>query len=242
VTLHEKAGVQFTASVGTFTTAIPATGLRASISWGDGTTSKGLIKPLPNAGPVPLYEVDGSHTYQRPGSYRIKVFVAEPGPTPTSPIKLIASWYSSAIVVGKNVLLDGTIKGTYSLAPTAVTLGAGYVFNGAGTAGDLGNVNAHGIVFIPFVPPTATSAIVRANGTLTLTQVGPQANALLNSVTLSVVGPPQSASDGFPSALTYKITNGTGLFVGATGAGTIAATLNSDGTFNFVLTSILPAV
>jgi hypothetical protein len=248
VTLHEKAGVQFTASVGTFLTAEPQASLVAHISWGDGTSSKGVIKPLPNAGIVPLYEVDGTHTYQKPGTFLIKVVVIEPGPTPTSPtpvgspVKLIASWYSHAIVVGKNVLLDGTIKGTYSLAPTAYILGAGYVFNGTGTAGDLGNVNAHGLIFVPVVSPTATALTGRAFGTLTLTQVTPQANAVVNSVTLSVVGPPQTAADGFPSTLSYKITSGTGTFAGATGTGSIAATLNSDGTFTFVLTSITPVV
>jgi hypothetical protein len=251
VILHEKAGVQFTASVGTFLTTEPSTKLVASIAWGDGTTSRGVIKALPNAGIIPLYEVDGTHTYQKPGNFRIKVVVYELGPTPLSPVsptpvgspvKLITSWYSQAIVVGKNVLLDGTIKGTYSLAPTAFTLGAGYVFNGTGTAGDLGNVNAHGVIFVPATSPTATSVTGQAFGSLTLTQVGPQANAVVNSVTLSVIGPPQAATDGFPSTLNYKITAGTGLFTGATGVGTIAATLNSDGTFSFVLSSISPVV
>ena len=248
VTLHEKAGVPFTASVGTFTTTEPQASLVARIAWGDGTASKGVIKALPNAGIVPLYEVDGTHTYQKPGTYLIKVVVLEPGPTPTlpttigSPTKLISSWDSRAIVVGKNVLLDGTIKGTYSLAPTAFFLGAGYVFNGTGTAGDLGNVNAHGVVFVPPVFPTATSFAPRAYGTLTLTQVTPLANAIINSVTLSLLGPPQTTTSGFPSTLSYKITGGTGTFTGATGAGTIAATLNSDGTFTFDLTSITPVV
>src|SRR6476660_1384535 len=60
VTLHEKAGVPFTASVGTFTTSEPQASLVATIAWGDGTRSrsKGVIKALPNAGIVPLYEVD----------------------------------------------------------------------------------------------------------------------------------------------------------------------------------------
>ncbi len=246
VTLHEKATVPFTASVGTFATPEPLASLVASIAWGDGTTSKGVIKALPNAGIVPLYEVDGGHTYQKPGTFLIKVVVVEPGPTPTSPtpigspIKLISSWYSHAIVVGKNVPLDGTIKGTYSLAPTAFSLGAGYVFNGAGTAGDLGNVTARGVVFIPAASPTATAVTGRAFGSLTLTQVTPLANAVLNSVTLSLVGPEQPASAGFPLTLNYKITAGTGLFTGATGTGTVAATLNADGTFSFVLTSTAP--
>src|SRR5689334_21362013 len=54
VTLHEKAGVQFTARVGTFTTTEPQDKLVARIAWGDGTVSKGAIKALPNAGIIPL--------------------------------------------------------------------------------------------------------------------------------------------------------------------------------------------
>lgn len=237
VILHEQAGVQFTASVGTFLSA-PATNLQASIAWGDGTTSTGAVKPLARVSLAQVrYEVDGTHTYQKPGSFLIKVAVYQPGPTPTSTVRLVTSFFSRALIVGKNVKLDGTLTGKYTLAPTAVTVGAGYVFDGAGTAGDLGIVTAHAFVT---TPPFNTTG--RATGTLTLTQTGPFANALLNSVTLSLLGPPQASSDGFPATLSYKVISGTGMFAGDTGAGTLAATLNPDGTFTFVLTSISPVV
>jgi len=244
VTLHEKAGVPFTASVGTFVTLAPATNLRAAISWGDGTSSQGTLKPI---GPVGVdrvrFEVDGTHTYQKPGNFTIKVVVAQPGPTPSSPIRIITSFKSLAIVTGMNVSLDGTITGKYSLAPTAAFLGAGYVFNGTGTAGDLGAVSAHGVVFIPpGINPSPTAVGSRAMGTLTLTQTGPSASPVLNSVTLSVSGPFQATSDGFPSTLKFTIISGTGAFAGATGAGSIAVTLGTDMTFSFTLTSLVPAV
>jgi hypothetical protein len=183
------------------------------------------------------FEVDGTHTYATPGSFAIRVTVIQPGPTPMSPVRLIAVLRDRALVTAaaKNVLLDGTINGKYSLAPTAVSIGAGYVFNGTGTAGDLGAVSAHAFVTIPaFIAPG------HATGTMTLTQVGPMANALLNSVTLALTGPPQPASAGFPATLNFTITGGTGQFAGATGAGTIAVTLNSDMTFSFAITSVTP--
>ncbi|HEY8750554.1 MAG TPA: hypothetical protein VIM11_21400 [Tepidisphaeraceae bacterium] len=238
VTLHEKAGVAFTASVGTFVTLAPGTNLHASISWGDGTASVGTLKPVGVVGLDQIrFEVDGTHTYKKVGSFGIKVTVTKPGPTPTSLVRLVTTFRSRAIVtaVAKNVLLDGQISGKYSLAPTAADIGAGYVFNGTGTAGDLGTVSAHAFVTIP-----GFNATGHATGTMTLTQTGPMANALLNSVTLALTGPPQAGFSPFPGTLSYTITGGTGAFAGATGAGTIVVTLNNDLTFNFAITSVSP--
>jgi len=236
VTLHEQAGVSFTASLGTFVTLAPAKNLQAAINWGDGTASKGTLIPGGVVGLDELkFEVDGTHTYRKAGIFRIKVTVTEPGPTPTSVIRLIATLRDRAIVVAKPTLLDGTIDGTYSLAPTAVDIGAGYVFNGTGTAGDLGAVSAHAFVTLPGFIATG-----QATGTLTLTQVGPSASAVNNSVTLKLTGPTEAGFGAFPASLAYVITGGTGAFAGATGTGSIAVTLNSDMTFSFVITSALP--
>jgi hypothetical protein len=237
LTLHEKAGALFTANLGNFVTIAPANRLRASISWGDGTASVGTLKPIGVVGLDEVrLEVDGTHTYAKPGSFPIKVTVVQPGPTPTSLVRLVAMLHDKAIVTAaaKNVSLDGAIAGKYSLAPTSITLGAGYVFNGSGTAGDLGAVSAHGLVTIPVLSATPP----HATGTITLTHTGPSASAVLNSVTLAVTGPAQAASAGFPGTLTFTITGGTGAFAGATGAGTIAVTLNNDLTFTFVITSL----
>ena len=240
VTLHETAGVPFTDSVGTFVTIAPASNLRARIAWGDGSATQGTLKSLGIVGVDQIrFEVDGTHTYRRPGTFGIKVTVYRAGPTPlaaSSPVKLIAAFKSTAIVAPKlPTRLDGTIKGNYSLAPTAADIGAGYVFNGTGTAGDLGAVSAHAFVTLPGFIATG-----HATGTMTLTQTGPFANALLNSVTLALTGPAQPGFSSFPGTLAYTITGGTGAFAGATGVGTIAVTINADGTFAFVLTSVLP--
>jgi hypothetical protein len=239
VTLHERAGVPFTASLGTFVTIAPAKNLEAAINWGDGTASKGTLVPDGVVGLDELkFEVDGTHTYRKAGTFRIKVIVTQPGPTPTSPVRLVATIRDRAIVVAaKPTLLDGTIHGTYSLAPTAADIGAGYVFNGTGTAGDLGAVSAHAFVTLPGFIATG-----QATGTLTLTQVGPSASAVNNSVTLKLTGPTEAGFGAFPASLAYVITGGTGAFAGATGIGSIAVTLNSDMTFSFVITSALPPV
>jgi hypothetical protein len=246
VTLHEQAGVSFTASVGTFVTLAPGTGLHAVIRWGDGSSSQGTLK---SDGPVGIdqikFEVDGTHTYRRPGTFPIFVVVYQQSGPPGSltPIRLITTIKSTAIVTGKNVALNGTITGKYSLAPVAAIFGGGYVFNGTGTAGDLGAVSAHGFVLLgpPGGPiPIPFPTTVGAFGTLTLTSTGPSASPVLNSVTLALSAPPPTAASTtatFPPTLHYVITAGTGMFVGATGTGTIAVTLNPDMTFSFVITS-----
>ena len=234
VTLHEAPGVKFTASVGTFITIAPATGLKASITWGDGTSSIRTPKAIGVIGIDQIqFEVDGTHTYAKAGTYPIHVTVYKPGPTPTTITKLIATIDSTAIVAKATSLnLAGTITGKYSLAPTAVDLGAGYVFNGTGTAGAMGKVSLQGTVFIPGFVATG-----QAHGTLTLTAVSPSASAVLSTVTLAVTGPTQAGFGPFPSTLNYTITGGTGALSGATGTGTIAVTLATGQAFTFVITS-----
>jgi len=73
---------------------------------------------------------------------------------------------------------------------------------------------AHAFVTIPFLATTA-----HATGTMTLTQTGPFANALLNSVTLALTGPDEPGGGPFPATLNFVITSGTGAFAGATGTG-----------------------
>ena len=238
ITLHEKAGVQFTAALGTFVTSAPATNLQANIGWGDGTNSKGTLNPIGVVGIDEIrFEVDGTHTYRKAGAYPIRVMVIEPGPTPTTLVRLVATFHDRAIVVSKQTLLTGSISGKYGLAPTIPDIGARYVFDGTGTAGDLGSVSAHGLVSLPGFISTGN-----ATGTLTLTQVGPSASPVNNSVTLRLTGPTEAGFGPFPSTLSYTITSGTGAFGGAAGSGSIAVTLNSDLTFSFAITSTLPTV
>jgi hypothetical protein len=234
VTFHEAPAVEFTASVGTFITLAPATNLQASITWGDGTSSIGTVT---SAGVIGIdeiqFEVDGTHTYANVGTYAIHVVVYKPGPTPTSVTRLITTVDSTAIVASATSLsLSGTLTGTYNLAPTAVDVGAGYVFTGTGTAGGMGNVSAQGTVFLPGFITTG-----HAHGSLTLNAVGPSATAVASTVIIAVTGPAEAGFGPFPSTLDYIITDGTGTFAGAAGSGTIAVTLGAGQTFTFVITS-----
>jgi hypothetical protein len=82
VTLNETAGVSFTARLGFFRTSYGASTLTAVIDWGDGTQSQGKIVPLPTAGPIPTYAVDGSHRYSATASYHVHITVYSSYPPP----------------------------------------------------------------------------------------------------------------------------------------------------------------
>jgi hypothetical protein len=236
VTLHEKAGTSFTASVGTFQFPAPGNGLAANISWGDGTTSKGTLVPSGIIGvDVIKYEVDGTHTYAKPGTYAITVTVTRSLGPPGSlaPVQLITTINSTADVSATSSLsLNGTISGTYKLAPVLADIGATYVFTGTGAAGAVGPVALSGSVHLPGFIATG-----KASGTLTLDDISASA-VKSGSVTLSVTGPTEAGFGPFPGTLSYVITGGTGAFAGATGSGTIAVTLDSAGqTFTFKILS-----
>ena len=175
------------------------------------------------------FDVDGSHTYAKAGTYPIVVIVTQSfGPPdlarahpPDRPdqqrrggrrrrSRPPRSWTERS-------------RAPTSPAPTAADLGGLYFFNGSGTAGDLGPVGAAGQVHTPGFITTG-----RAYGTLTLTQatLGPAAGD--NSVTLNLTGPPESGFGPFPSTLGYVIASGTGAFANATGSGTIDVTFVPD--------------
>jgi hypothetical protein len=237
LTFQEKPGVQFTADLGTFTTLAPGANLKATINWGDGTTSAGTIKADGVAGlDEIIFEVDGTHTYKTAGTFAITATVIKPGPVPTTIETLVATLNDTAIVSKGNISLNGKITGTYSPAPFSPVLGATYVLNGTGTAGVLGAVSAHGTVFVPEAELSGHAA-----GTLTLTSLS-AASANAGSVTLTLTGPTQVGFGPFsiPSTFTYVITGGTGVYANATGSGTIAVTLGGKSNptaFTFTLLS-----
>ena len=74
VTLELNPGQPFSGVVGSFPT--PAQGIDANtqalIDWGDGTRTLGTIQPDPLGG----QDVIGSHTYDRPGLFRVTTFVS----------------------------------------------------------------------------------------------------------------------------------------------------------------------
>ncbi|HWB52977.1 MAG TPA: hypothetical protein VG722_02255, partial [Tepidisphaeraceae bacterium] len=163
------------------------------------------------------FEVVGTHTYLDAGTFNITTTIQG------APVDAIDS---TADVVAAGTNITGAITGNYSLAPTPVDVGAVYVFNGSGTAGELGAVTAQGHVTLAgFI----TSG--NATGALTLTaQSG-------DSVTLAVTAPTEEPFGPFPSVLNFTITSGTGQFAGATGSGTIAVMLGGINSFKFVITS-----
>jgi len=232
IILDERAGVQFTADLGKFVTLAPGNNLEATINWGDGTTSAGVLKADRPVGLDEIkFEVDGTHTYAKAGTYAINAVVIQPSPTPTTVVRLVASFNDTAIVTGKKLALSGSVSGTYSLAPTAVGIGAEYVFNGSGALTGLGPVGAQGDVILP-----AFAAAGTASGTLTLTSAS-TTPADAGSVTLKLTGTVGS-SGAFPSTLTYVITGGTGIFSGASGNGTIAVKLGTDpNSFTFLFSA-----
>jgi len=238
--LHERAGVGFTADLGNFVTIAPGDNLESSIAWGDGTTSTGTIQADGVVGLDEIkFELDGSHTYLQNGTYLIHAVVYQPGPDGTDFVRLVARFNDRAIVSFGNLLLDGTISGTYLAAPTAATIGAEYIFEGTGAAGDMGPVAAHGDIIVPG-PLSATNAGV--TGMLTLASIG-TTPANSGTVTLQLSAPPPSALGAFPTTLHYVITGGTGAFAGASGEGTISVTLGGpigSNAFTFVINSLLP--
>jgi hypothetical protein len=242
IVLHESRGVLFTASLGTFITLAPGTGLQANINWGDGSSSKGVIKPVSPVGIDQIqFEVDGTHTYTQVGTFPIHVVVYKPGPTPTSPVQLITMLNDTAIVTNGNINLTGKIAGHYTAAPTAADLGALYLFTGTGAVADMGPVAAKGSLNLPgFI------SVGHAMGTLTLTTIsattGSTSPVAGGSVTLKLTGPAEAGFGPIPSMLTYTVIGGTGRFAGASGSGTIAVTLGTGNAFTFDIKSILATV
>jgi hypothetical protein len=236
---HETPGQQFTADLGTFTSIAPGTSLKASINWGDGTTSAGTIKAdHVNGLDTVVFEVDGTHTYAADGNYAITATVTRPGPTPTTLIALIATLHDTAVVSTGNISLNGKITGTYSLAPVNPVLGYTTVFNGTGTAGALGGVSAHGTVFVP-----VGEFHGQATGSLTLTSVS--ANPVdSGSVTLTLSGPAETAVGpiGVPPTMSYVISSGTGIYADATGSGVIEIKLGTNGRSNGFTFTIVSSI
>jgi hypothetical protein len=78
--LTAHARVAFSGPVATVTDEdTPAAALSATVNWGDGSTSVGVL-----TGKGGRYTVTGRHTYQRVGTYTVKVTVSDPGPLTTA--------------------------------------------------------------------------------------------------------------------------------------------------------------
>jgi len=97
VTIDETINKSFTADLGTFTFIAPATNLSATISWGDGTTSKATITSTGVIGlDVIKFKITGTHTYTLAGKFPVHIVVTRPSQTVNGAI--IATIESTAIV------------------------------------------------------------------------------------------------------------------------------------------------
>jgi hypothetical protein len=92
VAVSATAGVQFSNTVATFTDAdtnAAATDFKASIDWGDGTTTAGAVTTAASGG----FTVSGSHAYAGGGTQSVKITIADVGGSTATAI-------SAAAVVG----------------------------------------------------------------------------------------------------------------------------------------------
>ncbi len=114
LTIHPTAGVKFTiVTLGSFTTIAPATNLSATIHWGDGTTSAGTLLASGVVGIDEItFNVRGSHTYAKAGTFAIQIVVTKPSLTPMSPPFVVATIDSTAVVkpAGSATLANGVLS------------------------------------------------------------------------------------------------------------------------------------
>lgn len=108
LTLDERKNVIFTADLGNFVYPAPGTGLEATISWGDGKSSIGVIKSDGTTGidDENNFEVDGTHTYTKTGRFHISVAVLDAAAAPTPGLTLVTTFLDTAIVTRLKTMLD----------------------------------------------------------------------------------------------------------------------------------------
>jgi hypothetical protein len=97
-------GRAFTGPVATFTDAggaEDAAKYKATIDWGDGTTTTGTV----TAGQGGVFQVAGTHTYAEEGSHTVKVTVQDDGTTPTTTGTTVTATGTATVA---NVPLTGT--------------------------------------------------------------------------------------------------------------------------------------
>jgi len=223
VTIDEVAGQSFTAAIGTFTTLAPGTTLKATINWGDGSTSAGALQADGVSGlDLVKMQVDGTHTYAEAGTYPIHIVVTRPSIGPVAIVIPVATIESTAIVSATAttpISLTGTIIGSYKspivtpVASATPITGDSYILTGSGTAGIMGQVTAQGTIALPGLALTGLSA-----GSLTLTNAS-------GSVTLQLSAPLLPVAAALPRVVDFVISQATGIYVGDTDSGTIGIKL-----------------
>jgi hypothetical protein len=122
--------------------------------------------------------------------------------------------------------LVGQVSGTWSTVPTVPDVGQVQKLSGSGTVSPLGTVQVRATLRMPgFI------FIGRATGRLVL-------SSSQGTVTLQLTGPLQAAFGPPPGSFTYRVTGGTGAYVGDSGQGTATfqESTSSAGVHMFTLT------
>jgi hypothetical protein len=224
VLLQKISGEPFAAILGSFTAKIPPGDLAALILWGDGRKSNGKVACIgANASAL---RVSGKHTYLAPGTYRVQVRVSRSSMSRLGGQTLVATINRTVVATAPQAMpLVGTLSGTYSHLFVPGILGPAFGFKGAGNAGIMGGITISGTISLPNDLPSSDTV----SGMLRL------ANSR-GSVTLDVRAPFTSEMP-LPAMFPYTVASGTGIYSGSTGAGELAATLNSTAgkVFTFVL-------
>lgn len=110
-TLQPVAGEPFTTTVGSFVPPANGNGMtQALINWGDGQMSDGTIQPNAQGG----QDVVGTHTYSRPGNYRITAFVTQSN---GFSLMHVATLTSFASVAANAASLNGSGSTPQSILP-----------------------------------------------------------------------------------------------------------------------------
>jgi hypothetical protein len=102
VSVHEIAGLSFSANLGSFVTIAPGKHLRATIAWGDGKTSVGKLVASGVVGLDEItFHVSGTHKYVHAGTYGIAIRVVRPPVGASLAIQVIAKFDAIAEVSAK---------------------------------------------------------------------------------------------------------------------------------------------
>jgi predicted alpha-1,2-mannosidase len=95
--LTGRTGSAISATLGTFVASAKSTSsdYSASIDWGDGSTSAGTI----TAGQLNSYSIRGTHSYAKPGYYRVAVSVTDGQKTATADVGITVSMSATGGIV-----------------------------------------------------------------------------------------------------------------------------------------------
>jgi PKD repeat protein len=224
VTFNATAGVAFSGTVANLTdanTSHPASSFTASIAWGDGSTSAGVV-----GGASGTFTVSGTHTYAAGGTFTVTVSITNTasGATATATSTAIVNSTLSATGVTFSAIRGVSFTGVVANLSDTNTGDAASAFTATIAWGDgttsAGTITGGGGAFT--ISGTHTYA---ATGTFTLTISVSQTGATATAISTALVGTELGATG-------INITALVGVpFSGATASVTDADTSHTAATF-----------